>query len=260
MEVTLLTAQYAEDRPIVPKGLTPTPDLERSVLDLGSFQKNRKLPLLKDILDRIYNATDAEYLIYTNVDIALMPNFYITVNKFIEAGYDAFVINRRTISDKYKCIDEIPLMYSETGKSHIGHDCFIFRRDMYPRFTLGTVCVGINWVGRALICNLACHSKNFKEFKDQHLTFHIGNDRIWKSNEYIDYRVHNKSELIRALTKLKKEYGHLDRKGSVSPYLADIKRDEKRHRKNVIVNKSLIGKLTDKIKRNIKSLVSGKNF
>ena len=35
----------------------------------GDFQKEIKLPLIHDILERLYNASDADYLIYTNVDI-----------------------------------------------------------------------------------------------------------------------------------------------------------------------------------------------
>jgi len=35
------------------------------------------LPLLSDILDRLYAATDAEYLIYTGVDIALPTVFLL---------------------------------------------------------------------------------------------------------------------------------------------------------------------------------------
>ncbi len=68
------------------------------MLDCGRFAVPRKLPLIKDILGRLYDASDAEYFIYTNVNIGLMPNFYVAVNAIIESGYDAFVINRRTIS------------------------------------------------------------------------------------------------------------------------------------------------------------------
>ncbi|MCR4288341.1 MAG: hypothetical protein NUW09_10065, partial [Deltaproteobacteria bacterium] len=132
--VELYTAQYPEDRSFVPDGFQPTRDLDRSVMDLGSFREKRKLPLIKDILDRLYEAVDAEYMIYTNVDIALMPHFYLAVDKFIDEGHDAFVINRRTISGRRKLVKDIPLMYAELGKPHPGHDCFVFRRDAYGKF------------------------------------------------------------------------------------------------------------------------------
>lgn len=230
VDVTIFSAQFPEDHPILPAWVKPTPDLDRSILDLGLFKRRRRLPLLKDILDRLYEATEAEYLIYTNVDIALMPDFYLAVDKFIESDLDAFVINRRTIPGRYKSIAEIPLMYSEVGEPHPGYDCFVFRRDAYPGFRLGEVCLGVNWVGMVLILNLACHAKRFREFKDRHLTFHIGNDKVWKSDEHRDYVLHNKGEAEKVLFELETGYGPFDEESPVFPYISgfDIERAGKR--------------------------------
>ncbi len=245
VDVALYSAQYSEDHSIIPKWFQVTPDLDRSILDIGSFQKKRKLPLVKDILNNLYqHSEDADYLIYTNVDIAVMPNFYITVNKLINAGYDAFVINRRSISDRYQSITDIPSMYSDAGESHPGHDCFVFRKDVYPQYRLGSVCIGINWVGRALIYNLACHAKNFKEFKNEHLTFHIGNNKVWKNDEYIDYVAHNKNELLNILTKLEKQYGPFDRKEPLFSYITDVKLC-----KHIYKSDSLLMKLANSVKK-----------
>ncbi len=211
VDVALLTAQYQEDRQIVPEGFILTPDLGRSILDFGKFSVKRKLPLIKDILDRMYESSDAEYFVYTNVDIAVLPDFYIQVNNLIENGYDAFVINRRTIPSKFNNISEIPLMYSEEGTPHKGYDCFVFRKDVYPRYKLGAACVGIGWVGRVLLCNLACHAEKYNEFKDLHLTFHIGNERIWKSKEYSDFTAHNKNEFLKIFKSLETEFGPFDK-------------------------------------------------
>lgn len=65
VDVELYSAQFPEDRPLVPQCFGFTPDLKRSVLDLATFKQQRKLPLLQDILDRLYSATNAEYLIYS---------------------------------------------------------------------------------------------------------------------------------------------------------------------------------------------------
>lgn len=170
VEVALLTAQYPEDRSVVPAGFQLTPDLERSILDRGTFRKRRKLPLLADILDRLYEASEAEYLIFTNTDIGLLPYFYVAVDKMIEEGYDGFVINRRVITSRYRSLDEIPLMYTEIGWSHEGHDCFVFRRDVYPYYRLGDICLGVPGVGRALLWNVVCHANEFREFTGKHLT------------------------------------------------------------------------------------------
>src|SRR5690606_36848021 len=107
--VTLMTAQFAEDRPACPDDFTAAPDLSRSILDLGTFAKPRRLPLLRDILDAAVHASDAQYLIYTNVDIAVLPGFYQAVDQLIVAGHDALVINRRTICDQHTALAQLPL-------------------------------------------------------------------------------------------------------------------------------------------------------
>jgi hypothetical protein len=200
VEVELLTTQYPEDHPVLPEGFRATPDLERSVQDVARFGLKRKLPLLKDILDRLYAATDAEYLAYANVDIALMPYFYTAVSAWLDQGFDALVINRRTISATYTACEQIPLMYSELGRKHEGHDCFVFRREAYPSYALAEVCIGIPWVGRVLIWNLACHAAKFQELTDEHLTFHVGagNEKTLLEPEYADYRAYNRGEAAKA--------------------------------------------------------------
>lgn len=224
VEVMLLSAQYPEDRSVIPEGFRPTPDLERSVLDFGTFRQARKLPLLADVLDRLFEGSDAEYLIFTNVDIALMPHFYIAVDRLIEEGYDALVINRRVISGRLTSVRDIPLMYTEIGTAHEGHDCFVFRREIYPRYKLGVVCIGVPWVGRALLWNLACHAKSFKECTNEHLTFHLGpgNDQAWQGKEHADYQAHNVQELLRILADLEKEHGPFEKHELLAPYVADI--------------------------------------
>jgi tetratricopeptide (TPR) repeat protein len=222
LELSLYVACYPEDESLVPGYFTITRPLDRSVLDVGSFLKKRKLPLLKDILDRLYEASDADYFIYTNIDIALMPYFYTAVKKFIELGYNAFVINRRTISLNFTKPDYLPLMYSQAGEKHPGYDCFVFRRDIYPRYKLGNACIGINWIGRVLIANLMCYTTNFKEFKDEHLTFHIGNDKSWKREEFNDYRLHNELECYKILKALEKETGSFNRDNPPGSFLSEL--------------------------------------
>jgi len=194
IDVQLYTAQYSEDHPLVPEGFRTTPDLERSVLDFGSFAQQRKLPLIKDILDRLYAVSDADYFIYTNVDIALQPHFYLAVNQIIEQGIDAFVINRRSIPTDYQRPAQIPLMYAQVGTKHGGHDCFVFPRAAYPRYRLGKTCIGMSRIGAVLLVNLFYNATRFQEFTDENLTFHLGDDQVWRDNQFHDYLIHNHQE------------------------------------------------------------------
>ena len=199
VEVELYSAQYPEDRSLVPAGFQITPDLDRSILDFRTFRVGRKLPLIKDILDRLYEATEAEYMIYTNVDIAPMPHFYLIVDKLIALGYDAFIINRRSISDIYTKPQDLSLMYAQVGKPHPGCDCFVFKRSAYPAYRFGTAFIGSGRIGLILAVNLYYHAMRFKQFRDLHLTFHIGWDEVWQSAKLRDERLHNDSELKKIL-------------------------------------------------------------
>lgn len=205
VEVQLLTTQFPEDRSLVPDDFTATPDLTRSVLDLGSFVQQRKLPLLRDIVERLYNASaGAEYLVFTNNDIGLMPYFYTAVNALIDSGHDALVINRRVVLSDYRTLAEIPLMYAEADKKHPGHDCFVFRRDVFPKYKLGDICVGMPYIGRVMVWNLFCFGKSYKEFKHAHLTFHIGDPPMkFQAGGQEDYLMHNKSAAGRVAQELK---------------------------------------------------------
>jgi hypothetical protein len=222
VEVRLVTAQYLEDRPLVPEWFQPTPDLERSILDMGTFRQERKLPLLCDILDRLYTAApEADYLIYTNVDIGLMPYFYTAVNHMTEMGFDAFAINRRTIKKEHDDLKKLDLMYCEIGEQHPGYDCFVFKKSLYPTFKLGTACVGANWIGRVFLVNLISHAGNFKIFDNSHLTFHLGDDRSWQDPDLNDLHEHNEEELHRILLTYKAEK-LLQNKPLVQRFLQEI--------------------------------------
>lgn len=195
--VRLFSAQYPEDQPpLVPDVFHQTPNLQRSVLDFGSFARTRKLPVLADILDRLYAAsTDAEYLIYSNVDIAVLPHFYAFLRAMVAAGHDAIVITRRTLPASYTDPQDLTLMYAELGRSHMGYDCFVFRRAVYPAYQLGHACLGAAPIGRLMLLNLICHASKFILCKDRHLTFHIGDERSWTSWENNEYNEHNKQEM-----------------------------------------------------------------
>lgn len=211
-EISLYAVQYHDEERIpLPRCFIRVPDLQRSVADIKTFKERRKLALIKDILDSLYEAAgDADYLVYTNVDIALQPYFYRAVAQIIGEGYDAFVINRRTISDKFSTIDHIPLMYAEVGEPHKGYDCFVFKREFYPKFKLGSICIGTAWIGRTLLANMVAYSSRFKEFREEHLTFHIGDPCPWRNEAFSDYFQNNWNEYLQIFQKLEAEHGEFE--------------------------------------------------
>ncbi len=173
-QITICTTQFEEDRSIVPNDFTVLSNLQKSIFDIHPQLNGKKLPLIKDILEKTKEITDSEYIIYTNSDIALMPFFYDAVFDFIELNHDAIVINRRRIANIYKDKNQLPLMYAELGKSHPGYDCFIIKKELLNQFILGNICVGIPFIEVALIHNIASFAQNPIYMTDKHLTFHIG--------------------------------------------------------------------------------------
>ncbi|XLP06766.1 glycosyltransferase [Alteromonas marina] len=198
VDVELLATCYQEDESLVPSYFNYAGQMERSVLDVGSFQRKRKLPLICDILDKV-DYEDDDIIIYTNVDIAVQPEFYLKVKEIYDGGLRAFTINRRTIPQYYTSPTQLSDMYKEHGEKHPGHDCFVFTGKMLSTFNLGLGCIGANWIGRILLTNLMAHCEEFETLPDEFLTFHIGDDRSWKVSELNDYDMHNESELLKVI-------------------------------------------------------------
>jgi hypothetical protein len=173
-QVELYTVSYFEDRAIIPDFFTPLPDLVRSVLDLGTFGKKKKLPFIKDILTSLYDHTDSDWLIYTNADICLMPQFYSAVAAEIAEGHDAILITRRRVSKKYDDVAHLPILYSEIGGYHPGYDCFVFHRSLLHKFVLDDICIGVPFIEVTLLHNFIAYASSLRHIDHLHLTFHIG--------------------------------------------------------------------------------------
>ncbi len=202
ISVEQYAAYYPEDRSLIPEHIKQTPILDRSILDYGTFSRSKKLPMLQDILQRAYEESDAKYIIYTNVDIALMPHFYLGVEKIMQEGYDVVNIFRRTLDDHYQSVEEIPQMYADLGSDHPGTDCFVIRRELIPKLNLQNVVIGAEFVAFALRVNLHLFAHKIKEFNRLHMTFHIGDDRTWQGAD--DFSAFNANEVDKMFDALKK--------------------------------------------------------
>lgn len=202
IEVEQYTACFKEDQPLTPNNMKQTKLLDRSILDYGKFSKQKKLPMLQDILQRVYEESNAEYVIYTNVDIALMPHFYLSAEQIMKEGYDVVNIFRRTLGDHYQGVDEVPGMYTDLGSDHPGTDCFIIKRDLIPKLDLQNVVIGAEFVAFSLRVNLHIFANKIKEFNRLHMTFHIGDDRVWEGlDDFSAYNANEVDKMFEALNK-----------------------------------------------------------
>lgn len=177
------------------------PPIEKSILDIGSFNNKRALPLLKDILELAYKNSTADYIIYSNADIGLMPQFYNAVADEIKKGHDAIVINRRRVKSTLNRVEDLDTIYSEVGKVHIGYDMFVFKRSLFEKFILSNTCIGIPFVGNDLFYNLFCFAEKPILLTDKHLTFHVGLElaKEWGSSELEKHNYNEFKKTTKAL-------------------------------------------------------------
>ena len=211
VDVELLAAVYKEDQSVVPDYFQKTDTLENSVLDIEKFKSERKLPLLRELLDLAYRSSEAEWVTYSNVDISLMPTFYKRIVQLIRDGNDALVVNRRTISKKWSSIEELEQMYEDKGDFHLGYDCFVFPREWIPTLDLGDVCISAPYVGLALMLALFVKAKSLKLVEYEHLTFHLGDDRDWQSSRSLDYAYFNENQVRGLINRLESQHGLFDK-------------------------------------------------
>ena len=190
-KIVIRSTQYEEDHEIIPDFIRPLSNLTRSVVDCEPNDLKRKLPLIADVLEKAREVDDAHYIIYSNIDIGVMPYFYDSVFEFIHKGHDAIVINKRRVSSRYNNPSQLSEIYADLGKSHPGFDCFIFKKELRDHFVLSEICVGVPFLGVSLLHNILAFSKNPKIVIDAHLTFHIGmnvlgfnKDSHYKHNKY----------------------------------------------------------------------------
>jgi hypothetical protein len=210
VDVEQVACFYPEDESLVPDDFIKTDTLTRSTS--GKFKIERKLPYFSEMLDKLYDVSDADYFIQTNADIGLHPHFYLLVRTLIEDGNDSFCINKRVLPEELK---DMPLsvIWSYIGGAHAGHDCFVFRRELYPSLKIGNIIMGTPWSEATLITSLVAYAKNFKVFKNALATFHLGDRRIWIGHDYNDYRIKNTNEFAKILrrvtpSKRKKVFKH----------------------------------------------------
>lgn len=202
LEIDLVATCLPADAPALPEGFRALPPLARSVTDVERFDVPRPLPLAADLLAALRSGTSADHVIYTNADIALMPYFYDFVGRQIDRGLDAFMINRRTIPPEPSGVADLPLMYAALGRRHPGKDCFVMHRRVLDAVDVGRVCVGVRFVAGVISTNLMAHAQRCRIFKDEHLTFHLGDDRPWARPERDEYTRYNAREARLALRRL----------------------------------------------------------
>lgn len=208
VRVEALSASYRSDLPCVKPPLRAAhPLLRRGVLDKRTSGGSRLLPYLADILKAGYVSGQHEYMIYSNADIVLQPEFYVELARIVSSGAVCGSILRRTVygspdggQEDYDTLRQV------AGDPHPGHDCLFFPRSWVPSFHLGRVFLGAVPVARTLLMNLdAISGYRAKVLGGVRLTFHVDDPRTWQSRAYLTAR--NYEHAAKAVREITATYG-----------------------------------------------------
>lgn len=201
-EVGLRAAVLADDRDYAGGWFADVRTLDRSAADGDLFRIRRPLPFLFDIVAAGDGGGDVDHLILTNVDICPLPHFYLAVSRLLDHGFDALVINRRTVADCGTAAAQLPLLWSDPGLPHEGYDCFVFGAAAAREFLRNDAVVGAGGVMRGLIYNMVATARRLLILTDAHLTCHVGDDKEWGRPEFRDTIEHNWREAVAVLRPL----------------------------------------------------------
>jgi hypothetical protein len=206
--VEMVATALPEDVDAIPDDFTRLDDLTQTSEDIEGFNIKRRLPLLYEILSRGRDAALASkdientYMIFTNVDIGVTNHFYSYCAWLVRHDYDFAVINRRSIEDHYKSVEDLPAMMSDFGTIHPGKDCFIIKADLLNYLIPTKSIVGMSAVMRSLYYNMMAYAKKAVLIRDAHATFHVGIDSDWMGKKYKDYTTFNKKECVEMVSRL----------------------------------------------------------
>lgn len=213
MAVDLAAVVAPDDRDCMPEGFALAGVLDRDIRDVATFAHPRPLPLVYDVLtlgcayaraEAEKNSEDPEtvYVVFTNVDIGLMPQFYAVVADLVSRGYESLTIFRRTIPPIEPDVALLASMYSEYGATHDGFDCFVFPVSQFDRHVRNDAFIGRGFVMRGLLYNLVANATSLAIVRKAHLTFHLGDDRDWRDPKFEEQNRFNLDQAKRVLVSL----------------------------------------------------------
>jgi hypothetical protein len=173
-----------EDLPLVPANFESL-CLEETATDLPDLlhmPTESQPPRLFAILAAMQKSrSEATHVVFTNSDIHLQPWFYVTAGRFLQAGFDSLIINRRTVHQETTASSCMPveLLMAESGITHPGLDCFVFPRQWLVRMMPTHAVVGRGAVMRSLLFNVVAIAEKLLVLSHAQLTYHFGDDRPW---------------------------------------------------------------------------------
>lgn len=198
-EIELCVINRSGESDFVPDEFKVLSPLHRDIRDVVNTKKT--YPFLNDIILQHTQSTSADYVVYSNLDIAVMPFFYETVSAYINKGHDALVINRRRVHNRFSNEKNLNILFAEHGEVHTGYDCFVMKKPLINKFIFKDICLGVPAVGNDLFYNVFAFADNPVLLTDKHLTFHVGLELYKNWGDEIT-RNHNAREFQKLMSEL----------------------------------------------------------
>lgn len=187
-DIKLYAVKHNSESVKLPAEFSFTQDLNRYCYDIFThLPKVKHLPLIGDIFSAMNDVQDVDYLIYTNIDIGVVPSFYDDIAHYLHSGLQGLMINRRTmptlINNQPVAVNNYHEVFNLSGLYHPGCDCFVFPRNILSKINLGNVFIGFPPVAAAIEFCLRQHipQDNFiwlnRKKYHKTFTFHFGDPR-----------------------------------------------------------------------------------
>lgn len=205
MKIDVTAVILAGDASSVRAPVTRVVTLSRTVADVATLKPQRLLPLIGDLLTLGAAGSSASHIIFSNMDIAVQPHFYIRLQELVKTRHGSqqpFAVPRVNID---AALADAPLaeIFAATGPLGQGYDCFVIPRPMITQLDLGLCCIGSAYFDYLLAIELDALSQGcFKNLIDERLTVHLGSDIAWAS--MMDYLEHNLSESLLAIERFRR--------------------------------------------------------
>lgn len=196
---------YEEDEDIVPPYFKKASTLKNDAykeLNINS-PVYKKVPFIKDIFNNAISLeNDYDYLVYTNIDIIIVNDFYFKSLELFNSdnNISSLSITRRTVPEIF--IPKTKLKKIVTGRidkiteKHPGHDTFIIKKGVIEKCNFGNVFIGFPPIGTFILFQMELNGFNFKIIDDKYLTYHLGDDKTWLSKDLLPYLFKNNKEAL----------------------------------------------------------------
>lgn len=205
--VTCRAVVLRGDESAIEAPATESAYLTRTIQDVADLQPKRPLPLIADILNVGAEGTTATHLIFSNMDIAVQPRFYVALHALIAGRlgrHAPFMVQRINI-DAGLAGAALEAMYAADGPLGQGHDCFVIPIELVRSLDLGECCIGAPHFDYLLAMELDVLAPDgVRTLADERLTFHLGNDIAWAA--MIDYVEHNLAQSLAAISRMRRRH------------------------------------------------------